>query len=399
MASRQGAQEVGEIREEKGEAKRLKKILIMYATAGIGHKKASLAVKAALDEAAPGGAEVRIIDSLDYTNPFFKWIYLQAYLFMVNKTPTFWGLLYYMTDNKLVNIIVSRLRRINNWVNSVKLRKFLAEWKPDVIISTHFFASEVIGDLKKQGLIDTRLITVITDYRSHSWWLAPMTDIYVVAGEDTRKDLLRWGIDDSRIKVFGIPIEPVFSKPLDGKAILEKTGLSDDRITILVVGGGFGVGPIEEIVRTIDSISRPAQIITVCGHNEELRRRLEELRPNMKDKMIVFGFVNNVYEYMEISDLLISKSGGITVSESLAKELPMLVISPIIGQETRNCSFLTDHGAAVKVSRIGELKEALERLAAHPERLVKMREEIQKIKKPSACYDVAKLASEMADNG
>ncbi|MFH1190139.1 MAG: glycosyltransferase [Candidatus Omnitrophota bacterium] len=372
----------------------MKKILIVYATAGIGHKKASMAVKAALDEMAPADTEVRLIDALDYTNPFFKWTYLQMYLFMVNKTPTLWGLSYYLTDNPLVNVLVSKLRRLNNWANSKKLREFLRSWDPDVIISTHFFASEVIGDLKMKGLSRARLITIITDYRSHSWWIADKTDIYVVACEETKRDLIRWGVEEPGIKVVGIPVEPVFSKPLDGKAILDKTGLEDDRLTALVIGGGFGVGPIEAIVKIIDGLSRPMQIIAVCGHNEELVKRLEALKPAFRDKMAVFGFVNNVYEYMEIADLLISKSGGITVSESLAKELPMVIIAPIIGQETRNSSFLTDHGAAVKVDKIEDLREALEKLSAHPERLISMRSEIQKVKKPAACYDVAKLAIE-----
>jgi len=374
----------------------MKKILIAYATAGIGHKKAARAVKMALDEMNPADTEVRLVDALDYTNPFFKWVYLQMYLFMVNKTPTFWGLLYYFTDNPTVNLLVSRVRRLNNWCNSRKLREYIFSWKPDVIVSTHFFASEVIGDMREHGLSDSRLVTVITDYRSHSWWIVDGTDAYVVASENTKNDLLRWKVKESSISVLGIPVEPIFSKPLDGRAILNKAGLEDDRLTMLVIGGGFGVGPIEAIVKTIDNISRPMQIITVCGHNEELVKRLEALKPKFKDKMVVFGFVDNVYEYMEIADLLISKSGGITVSESLAKELPMVVIAPIVGQETRNSSFIVSHGAAIKVDRMEDLQGALEKLAAHPERLVTMRGEIQKIKKPLACYDVARLALEIA---
>lgn len=375
----------------------MKKILIAYATAGIGHKKAALAVKAALDEMALKDVEVKLIDALDYTSPSFKRFYLQLYLFLVSKTPTLWGLSYYLTDNPIMNLLVARLRRINNRFNSRPLMNLLVSWKPDVIISTHFFASEVIGDMKKQGHLESQLITVVTDYRSHAWWIADNTDLYVVASDDTKSDLIKWKVDESKIKVLGIPIEPTFSKPMDGKAILDKNGLGDDRLTILVIGGGFGVGPIEEIVKIIESVSRPLQIITICGHNEELVKRLEALKSGFNHKMIVLGFVNNVYEYMEIADLLISKSGGITVSESLAKELPMVVIAPIIGQETRNSSFLVSHGAAIKVDRIDGLKEALEKLTAHPERLVEMRTRIQNIKKPAACYDVAKLAVETAE--
>lgn len=373
-----------------------KKILIVYATAGIGHKKASLAVKAALDEMAPQDTQVTIIDALDYTNAFFKWSYLQAYLLMVNKLPTFWGLAYYLTDNKFVDILISFVRRVNNWINSRKLEAYLAETKPDVIVSTHFFASEVVSDLKKRGLCKSRLITVVTDYRLHSWWVADHTDMYVVGGEDAKEDLLKWQVPEEKIRVLGIPIEPVFSKGHDTAAILKNSGLREDKFTILVVGGGFGVGPIEEIIKIAGSISDKVQIIAVCGHNESLVSKLEALKPTLKADLKILGFVNNVYEYMEVAEVLISKSGGITTSESLAKELPLIVISPIIGQETRNCDFLIDHRAAIRLSNVNELKGVLEDLHSHPEKLRQLTEAIRLIKKPDSCYDVAKLALDMA---
>jgi processive 1,2-diacylglycerol beta-glucosyltransferase len=373
----------------------MKKILILYATAGIGHKKAALAVKAALDETAPKGTEVILADSLDYTNALFKWSYLQAYLFMVNKLPTFWGLSYYLTDNYFVNLIVSQIRRLNNWTNSFKLVKYLKDLKPDVIISTHFFASEVIGELKKNGGINSKLITVVTDYRLHSWWIAPCTDIYVVAGEGAKDDLIRWKVDPSRVKVMGIPVEPIFTKPIDAAAVAQKAGFRRDIFTVLVIGGGFGMGPIEEIAGTVGKLSKKAQLAVICGHNEELVAKIEALRPGMKNiDLKVMGFINNVYEYMAIADVLISKSGGITVSESLARELPMIVIAPIIGQETRNCDFIVGRGAAIRLSKVSELDETLDDLIAHPEKVASLKEAIGKIRKPMACYDVARLALE-----
>jgi len=373
-----------------------KKILIVYATAGIGHKKASLAVKAALDEMAPQDTEVSIIDALDYTNKFFKWSYLKAYLLMVNKLPTFWGLAYYITDNRYVDMLISFVRRVNNWVNSRKLEAYLSETKPDVIISTHFFASEVISDLKKRGLCRSRLITVVTDYRLHSWWVADHTDMYVVGGEDAKEDLLKWRVPEEKIRVLGIPVEPVFSKRHDAMAILQKSGLREDKFTILVVGGGFGVGPIEDIIKIAGSISDKVQIVAVCGHNENLVKQLGALKPTLKADLKILGFVDNVYEYMEVAEVLISKSGGITTSESLAKELPLIVISPIIGQETRNCDFLINHKAAIKMGGVNELRDVLEDLHSHPEKLQQLTEAIRLIKKPDSCYDVAELAMDMA---
>ena len=375
----------------------MKKILILYATAGIGHKKASMAVKAAFDEMDQKDVEVTLEDSLNRTNAFFKWTYLKAYLLMVNKMPLFWGFLYHLTDNFYANLLISKLRRINNWCNSKKLEKYLREEKPDVVISTHFFASEVIGQLKKEGRVKSKLVTVVTDYRLHSWWIMDCTDMYVVGGQDAYDDLIRWKVPPSKIKILGIPIEPVFSKELDKAKIRREAGLKEGVFTVLVIGGGFGVGPIEDIIKAIGNIPHPLQIITVCGHNEELVKKLEVLKPSMKADIKVFGFVNNVYEYMTVADMLVSKSGGITVSESLAKELPMVIIAPIMGQETRNSSYLLKHGAAVKIEKASDLKDVVEYLVAHPERMAALREAIRAIKKPAACYDVAKLAIDICD--
>ena len=285
------------------------------------------------------------------------------------------------------------MRRINNWVNSRKLEKYIIETKPDVIISTHFFASEIISDMKETGKIDSRLVTVVTDYRLHSWWVADRTDMYVVAGQDAYDDLVKkWKVEPSRIKILGIPIEPVFSKKPDRAKIFRDAGLKEGLFTVLVVGGGFGVGPIEDIIKTVGNISGPLQIITICGHNEELAKKLEALSLSMKAHIKVFGYVNNVYEYMDIADVLISKSGGITVSESLAKELPMIIIAPIMGQETRNSDYLIKNGAAVKIVKAEDLKEIIEYFVSNPQKVAAMKEAIRAIKKPDACYDVAKLA-------
>lgn len=371
-----------------------KKILIIYATAGIGHKKASMAVKKAYDEMALPDIEVALIDALDYTNDFFKWSYLQAYLLLVNKLPMFWALAYYITDNPIVDLIVSKIRRLNNWANSKKLVKYLLDTKPSVILSTHFFASEVIADLKTQGIVDSKLITIITDYRAHSWWIGEGTDAYIVASEDAKRELECRKVDPSKIRVVGIPVEPIFSKPLDRAKIFKTTNLRDDLWTILVIGGGFGVGPIEGITRVIAQIPKNIQMVVVCGRNDELVKRMEKLRGDLKLNMKVLGFIDNVYEYMEISDILISKSGGITVSESLAKDIPMVIISPILGQETGNSDFLIKNGAAIKVKNLDDLKTALEDLLASPYKIDAMKDSIKAIRKPNAAYDAARIAYE-----
>jgi processive 1,2-diacylglycerol beta-glucosyltransferase len=224
--------------------------------------------------------------------------------------------------------------------------------------------------------------------------VADGTDAYVVASEETRRDLERRKVDPAKIKVMGIPIEPIFSKPLDRPKIFKEANLRDDLFTILVIGGGFGVGPIEGIVKVIAKIDKDLQTVVVCGHNEELVHRIQNLKDEYNLNMKVLGFIDDVYEYMDVSDILISKSGGITVSESLAKEIPMVVISPILGQETGNCAFLVKNNAAVKVNRLGDLEAVLKGIISDPVKLDKMKEAIKKIEKPYAAYDVAKFAYE-----
>jgi len=369
----------------------MKKILISYATAGVGHKRAALSVMEALEELSPGDAEISIIDSLNYTNDFFRWTYLKGFVFLVNRFPVIWGLGYYITDNFYVNAVLSGISRLSNWINSKKLREYLIATQPDVIISAHFYLSEVASDLKRQNLLRSQLVTVVTDYILHAWWVTPQTDMYVVGSEHARQDLLRWKTDPRKIKVLGIPVAPIFCKQLDRKEIIGRIGIRQGVMTVLVLGGGYGIGPIEGIVKAIDSVEIPVQIIAICGFNEKLKGRLEQLRPHLKHEMKVFGFVYNVYEYMEASDLLISKSGGITTAESLSKDLPMLVVSPIVGQETRNCAFLTGAGAAMKINGLSGLKGAIEEIAAHPEKADSMKRAIRNIRKPAASYDIAQM--------
>lgn len=378
----------------------MKKILITYATAGIGHKKAAEAVKKALDEIAPKDVEVIIADALDYAPPIFKWLYLKLYLLAVNRLSTLWGLLYYVTDNFYVNIIVSRIRRFNNHLNSKRFVKYLTDLQPDVIVATHFFSSEVAADLKRNGSISAHLVTVVTDYRPHSWWVSEYVDTYVVGSAEARNDLImKWKTPPAKVKTLGIPVEPIFSKPLDKMKLRERFGLRSDAFTILVIGGGFGVGPIEGIVQAVGKIFKPAQAIVICGHNEILVKKMESLKQKAKIPIKILGFVDNVYEFMEVADILISKSGGITVSESLAKDLPMIVISPIPGQETHNSNFLIANGAGVKADTTRDIETILEGLISHPEKIERMKASIRKIKRPRACYDIGKLALEEAAGG
>ena len=215
-----------------------------------------------------------------------------------------------------------------------------------------------------------------------------------MSSQEEADDLFKKNIGQlSDIRIIGIPVEPEFTRKLDREDILLKNNLKDGMFTVLVIGGGFGVGPIEDIVKTINGVSNHGiQVITICGYNRSLVKRLVSIKGRLKVNLKVLGYVDNVYDYMEVSDILISKSGGITISESLAKELPMIIIFPIPGQETRNADFLTNRGAAIKIEDLSDLKPALEDLTSNREKLRGMKDATKRIRKPQACYEIARLA-------
>ncbi|MFC1576798.1 glycosyltransferase [Candidatus Omnitrophota bacterium] len=382
-----------------------KKILIVYATAGIGHAKAAFASEKAFGELKiryPGlkgkveDCEITVIDSLDYTTRFFRSSYQGTYLIMVKHLLLLWGFMYYLTNIRLVDLFVRKARRLTNWMHGRRLVKFLLDTRPDVIISTHFLAAEVISRMKEKGLIDTHLMCVVTDYRMHAFWVASGVDVYIVGSEAARQDLMRWGVEPSRVKVLGIPVGPEFitgSGP-NKDVSRRKLGLKEGLFTVLLVGGGFGIGPMEEIVRIISRIKSPLQIAVICGYNKGLLKKIKALKKGSSMNIQEFAFVENMYDFMDAADVLISKSGGITVSEALAKELPMLIASPIIGQESRNCEFLTGRGAAVRIKALSDIAVVLEGLISDPGKFDAIKEKVRLVRRPYASLDIARHALE-----
>lgn len=354
------------------------KIVIFYATAGIGHKKAAFAIKEAFDRR--GAKDVLLEDVLDFTNPFFKKSYNAIYLFLIRYLPTFWGLCYYLLDNLFIYAFLRPIRRMTNHVNSKKFVRFLLETKPDVAIVTHFMSLEVIANLKKKHMLKTRLIAVVTDYRSHSFWLSKNVDLYIAASDYTKVDLVKRGIPPERVKALGIPCAKSFSEEHDREALKSKLGLDAAKRTIFILGGGFGIGPIKSIVLHADESDEDFQGIVVCGHNEKLCSAVKTIAASTRHRFRVHGFVNNVDELMAVSDLLISKPGGITLTEALAAGLPLVVVDPIPGQEMGNYKFLKKENAAAKIRNPKEIKNVISELF-RSSKLEILKENIKKIRR------------------
>ncbi|MBU1852548.1 MAG: glycosyltransferase [Candidatus Omnitrophica bacterium] len=372
------------------------KILLTYAYAGVGHKKAAEAVKNAL-LTYNDRLDLRIVDILDYTNPVFKFLYPRMYLFLINRTPLLWGFFYYLFDLRLVDKIVAPLRSFFHSLQAKRFIRFVLEEDPDVIISTHFFSSEVVSTLKRKKIFKGSLLTIITDFLPHYFWMARESDTFIVAIERTKNDLIKRGIEEEKIKVLGIPCDPVFTISKDAGSLIEKLGLRKGFFNLLIMGGGFGTGPIEEIAAALcnmkPEIRDKIQLIVICGKNKNLFEKLDRKKLDLKVKLCVFGYMSNIDEFMEVSDCIITKSGGLTVSEALSKKLPMIIIQPILGQEMRNCKILTGYGTAVRANKVGEIKDYIRDFIVYPEKICGMKARINLLSYPNAAKDIAEFVA------
>lgn len=364
------------------------KIFIIYANAGAGHKKAAEALLKAAELQAQK-PEVEVFDALDYTPPFFKWAYSATYLFSVNYLPYLWGFFYYLFDFKPVYFLVSPLRSMFNSLNSRKLRDKLINEKPDVVISTHFLPSCVTANLISRGLLETKLFTVMTDFLPHYVWINPGTNFYSVAVPIAKQRLISRGVSEEKIKIFGIPINPLFLQEEEKGVLRKKFGFAQDKFIALLVSGGFGVGPVEEMLHILDKSVLDMETVVVCGKNPALYRKLK--KRNFRKKMHLFAFVNNMHQLMKASDVIITKSGGLSVSEAVACNLPILVVPPVPGQEGRNCYVLTQNKVAVKLRSIKELDGIMSDFIEDKSKVVQM-ENIKSLAHPTAAFDIIKFA-------
>lgn len=357
------------------------KIIIVYASTGAGHRKAAEAVYHSLKQ-KPQFPDIKLIDVLDKTNPIFKNIYVYGYLFLINYVKWLWSIFFKITSAR-------PLRGINNayaysiaWLNSAEFREFLIQEQPDTVISTHFLPSQIVSCLKRKNRLKSKLITVITDFAVHPFWITDGTDIYVAASSFTKDILLSKGIAQECIKEFGIPVDLKFTKQYEKTQLYEKLGLKPDEFTVLITTGSFGVGPVEKIV---DLLHKHTRIMVVCANNKWLYKTLKYRNyPDVK----LFGFVDNMHELMAVSDIVIAKPGGLTISEILCMERVPIFIWPIPGQETGNLKAMESYGIKNYARRIEDIRALVLDYKLHPDKLDKIREIIKQIKEPSAVEDL-----------
>jgi len=363
------------------------RVLFLSASVGEGHTAAAQAVCQSL-AAGELDCGCEIVDSYRYASEVFHRVASNGYIGMVKVLPQLYGVIYEQAER------ATKVSGFKKWLHrytALNLRQYVAELSPDVVVCTHAFPCGVMAEYRREFADAPHVVGIVTDFVVHPFWIHRNIDAYAVATPAMRQTLIARGVRPDRVAVTGIPIDERFGLRPDRRGLRRALGLHPDRTTLLVMGGGVGIGPLEKAIVGIDRLAIDVQTIVVVGKNPALERRVAETANTLAHPVKVVGFVDNVFDYMQAADVLISKPGGLTSSEALSAELPLLMLRPLPGQEERNTRYLSDAGAGVRVQTARDLVQALERLLSNPKELEAMRARAKDLAKPHAAKDVAAM--------
>jgi processive 1,2-diacylglycerol beta-glucosyltransferase len=366
------------------------RILIATVTCGGGHLAAASALEQAWRALRPKDV-VECKDVLDFAPRLYRKMYVKGYVKFVEHAPELYGMFFKKTDNaSKVRRATSARRRFAHHTNK-KFVTYLKSFKPDVVLCPHFLPLEILGHQRgkaakgKKAAASSLNVCIVTDFEAHAFWLEPGVDMYCVAAPETAASLVARGADEKNVVVTGIPIGAKFAEPVDVLGVRRRYGLRDDLPTLLVLSGGFGMGPVAEILDELDKVEAHFQTMVVCGRNEELRKELAG--QDRKHPTHVLGFCNNMHELMCASSLIVTKPGGLTTSEAMAIGRPLVILNPIPGQETANSDFLLERGAAIKLNRVEDLPFRIKELLSS-KKLLQMSAAAAALGKPNAAKDI-----------
>jgi len=361
-------------------------VVVLSAASGAGHIRAADAMVKAF---AANGVTASQIETLKFTTSLFRKVYSDLYIELVNKRPEILGWVYDSTDKPWK---YQKRRLALDLLNTKTLVKLLKKECPGMALCTHFLPAEILSYLKRKKILDIPIGIVVTDLDAHAMWLYRDIDWYFVAIEETKVYLEKMGIAPEKIHVTGIPIDPVFAEQKDKVELRAHSGLDKNMTTVLVSVGGFGVGPLAALLRSLDEMKNPAQFIVICGRNEKLKQSLQSMKT--QHKMHIVGFTTEMDAYMSAADMLVGKAGGLTTSEALAKGLVPVIVNPVPGQEERNSDHLLEAGVAIRCNNLPVLGYKVDGLLDDQARWIKMKEAAKRFGKPNAAGDIAKIIIE-----
>ena len=365
-------------------------VLLMYITKVSGHRQATMAIQGAIRKLNPH-SKVPTVNGFGYTYPRLEKVVNRAYMSVIKRTPKVWDYLY---DNPKIVKKSESIKKFLHKTSHKKLERLFKKYNPDTVVCTQAFPCGMVADFKREHNLNVKLIGVLTDYAPHSFWLNEGVDYYIVPSPEVRDRFVTKGVSPDAVKVYGIPIRPKFANQLDKEPIAQKLGLDLSIPTILIMGGGQGLGPIKQVVKSLINIDHPLQMIVITGVNKKLVKKIHKQNKKSFKKIIFYEYANNVDELMEVANMIVTKPGGMTTSECLAKELPMVIINPIPGQEMRNTDFLLNKGIALRIDKTSDIGEEIEILLKSSDRLADMSRAAFEHSRPHAALDIAKLILE-----
>ena len=369
------------------------KIMLLTAATGGGHLRASAAVEKYIQDNT--SYDVVTVDALKAVGRFLDKTVCDSYRFMAKRVPAMFGRLYKQTNHE--SLFAGLVPKLSGAFSNL-LYPAIAQYQPDVIITTHPFATEMVSDLKEDNSITAPLICILTDYGVHRAWIAPHVDAYVVASEDMVPELQTFGVQEEKIYPFGIPVHGVFFHREDRNALLEDLRLDPALPTVLFMAGSFGVANIIKLYRELADTDVKMQIIVITGRNQRLYEAFErELAGGERLPTRLIYFTDEVEKYMHASDLLVTKPGGLTVSEALACNLPMAVFDAIPGQEEDNANFLKVHDMGVRLEKDGDFAGQISALLSEKEKLREMRENCQHFDKSQSIPNLLALIEDLVE--
>jgi len=372
-----------------------KRIAILTLSVGSGHVQAAKAIERALEDGAEP-IEVRVFDAVELARPWFLWLYVHSYWWMLRRAPGIWRGLFDRRQRK------RHRSTAPHWVfrrGCAEVLRRLKDFSPRLVIVTEIGAAEIAALAKREGWFNAPILAVHTDLETEPPWAQREIDVFLVASDRARAQLIEWGISPNRILVCGIPIDPAFALPFDRPELLRALGLDSHRPVVLVMGGGMGPVPLDEVVHSLEQCGLSIQVLAVAGHNQALRARLEALRGKVALTLHLFGWTDNVPELMAAADLVITKPGGVTMAEALAAGRPMILTHPIPGPEEAHALHLQQSGVALRARSLEDIPHLAFRLLNNPRQLAEIERRARELARPEAAHAIAQVARALLEKG